>query len=139
LIGLSQLYTLNHPREKNRIKRNGNRVDDDDQRVQAATWRCVDGQPAPHFSRSCGCPRSENVFRCHEYQWYLIGVYYKSEQYLYNYGEAKRGSGVLPTSDHIYDLGPVTKTFVGTMLTEAVVEHKAKLTDDIRKYLPVPF
>jgi CubicO group peptidase (beta-lactamase class C family) len=65
-----------------------------------------------------------------------IGVYYKGAKYSYNYGEIKKGSGKLPTAETFHNLGSVAKTFITTMLAEAVIEHKAKLTDDIRKYLP---
>lgn len=65
-----------------------------------------------------------------------IGVYYKGAKYTYNYGEVRKGSGKLPTAETFYNLGSVAKTFVATVLAEAVVEQKAKLTDDIRKYLP---
>ncbi len=65
-----------------------------------------------------------------------IGICYNGVKYTYNYGEVKKGSGKLPTAETYYNLGSVAKTFIGTMLAEAVVEHKAKLTDDIRKYLP---
>ena len=65
-----------------------------------------------------------------------IGFYFKGSKYTYNYGEVKRGSGVLPTADNFYNLGSVAKTFITTMLAKAVVEHKVKLTDDIRNYLP---
>jgi CubicO group peptidase (beta-lactamase class C family) len=65
-----------------------------------------------------------------------IGIYDKGKTYTYNYGEVKKGSGILPTADNTYNIGSVAKTFVGTMLAEAVIEGKAKLDDDIRKYLP---
>jgi CubicO group peptidase (beta-lactamase class C family) len=65
-----------------------------------------------------------------------IGIYYNGSKYTYNYGEIKKGSGKLPTAATYYNLGSVAKTFIATMLAEAVVEHKANLTDDIRKYLP---
>ena len=65
-----------------------------------------------------------------------IGVYYKGAKYTYNYGEIKKSSSKLPTAETFYNLGSVAKTFITTILAEAVVEHKAKLTDDIRKYLP---
>jgi CubicO group peptidase (beta-lactamase class C family) len=55
---------------------------------------------------------------------------------VYHYGESIKGNGQLPRSDQFYNLGSVAKVFVGTMLAEAVVEKKAKLTDDIRLYLP---
>ncbi|MBS1738448.1 MAG: beta-lactamase family protein [Bacteroidetes bacterium] len=65
-----------------------------------------------------------------------IGIYFKGIKYTYNYGEVKRGSHILPTADNFYNLGSVAKPFISTMLAEAVIEKKAKLTDDIRKYLP---
>lgn len=65
-----------------------------------------------------------------------IGVYKNGQSRIYNYGESFKGSGRLPKPDQFFNLGSVAKTFVGTMLAEAVVEKKAKLTDDIRLYLP---
>lgn len=64
-----------------------------------------------------------------------IGIYDNGKTYTYDYGEVKKGSGILPTPDNTYNIGSVAKTFVGTMLAEAVVEGKVKLDDDIRKYL----
>ncbi len=65
-----------------------------------------------------------------------IGVYDNGRSYTYNYGEIKKGTGQLPKAGNIYNLGSVAKTFVGIMLAEAVIEGKANLTDDIRKFLP---
>jgi len=65
-----------------------------------------------------------------------IGVYKNGSSIVYNYGESVKGSGLLPKSNQFFNLGSVAKTFVGTMLAEAVIEKKAKLTDDIRLYLP---
>ncbi|MBX9732880.1 MAG: serine hydrolase, partial [Chitinophagaceae bacterium] len=68
-----------------------------------------------------------------------IGIFYKGKKYKYNYGEVIKGSGKLPTADNFYNLGSVAKTFVTTILAEAVVEKRVKLTDDIRKYLPTGY
>ncbi len=65
-----------------------------------------------------------------------IGICWHGKKYSYNYGEVKKGTGILPTADNFYNLGSVAKTFVATMLAEAVVEKKANLDDDIRKFLP---
>ncbi|PJJ61026.1 serine hydrolase domain-containing protein [Hymenobacter chitinivorans] len=65
-----------------------------------------------------------------------IGVYWQGQSYFYNYGEVTKGSGRLPTPATYYDLGSVAKTFVTTLLAQAVVDKKVQLTDDIRKYLP---
>jgi CubicO group peptidase (beta-lactamase class C family) len=65
-----------------------------------------------------------------------VGVYRGGHAMVYHYGESVKGGGQLPRSDQFYNLGSVAKVFVGTMLAEAVIEKKAKLTDDIRLYLP---
>lgn len=65
-----------------------------------------------------------------------IGIYDKGRFLTYNYGEVKKGSGKLPSSDNFYNIGSVSKTFVATMLAQAILEGKAGADDDIRKYLP---
>ena len=65
-----------------------------------------------------------------------IGVYKNGQSHVYNYGESVKGSGKLIRSNQLFNMGSVAKTFVGTMLAEAVIERKARLTDDIRRYLP---
>jgi len=65
-----------------------------------------------------------------------IGIYKNGISHIYNYGESIKGTGILPKPDQFFNLGSVAKTFVGTMLAEAVIEKKVKLTDDIRLYLP---
>ncbi|HWV72376.1 MAG TPA: serine hydrolase domain-containing protein [Pseudosphingobacterium sp.] len=68
-----------------------------------------------------------------------IGVFKDGKRVVYNYGERKRHSGVLPDSNSIYQIGSVAKTFVGILLSQAVVEKKIKLDDDIRNYLKDDF
>ncbi len=63
-----------------------------------------------------------------------IGVYYKSRKYTYNYGKANKGK--LASADNFYNIGSVAKTFVTTILAQAVVDKKLHLNDDIRKFLP---
>jgi CubicO group peptidase (beta-lactamase class C family) len=65
-----------------------------------------------------------------------IGIYQQGNTYCYDYGEVKRGGGKLPGPDNEYNIGSIAKTFVATMLAEAVVEGKVTLDDDIRTYLP---
>lgn len=64
-----------------------------------------------------------------------IGIYEYGKTYCYDYGEVKKGSGTIPTPENEYNIGSIAKTFVATMLAEAVVEGKVTLDDDIRKYL----
>jgi len=65
-----------------------------------------------------------------------IALYKNGRQYFYNYGEVERGSGRLPTATTYYNMGSVAKTFVATLLAQAVLDKKVQLTDDIRQYLP---
>jgi CubicO group peptidase (beta-lactamase class C family) len=65
-----------------------------------------------------------------------IGIYRNGVSHFYSYGESKKGTRQLIRADQYFNLGSVAKTYVGTMLAEAVIEKKANLNDDIRKYLP---
>jgi len=65
-----------------------------------------------------------------------IALSKNGRQYFYNYGEVEQGSGRLPTANTYYNMGSVAKTFVGTLLAQAVLDKKVQLTDDIRRYLP---
>lgn len=65
-----------------------------------------------------------------------IGIWQDGKYHSYNYGETRKGNGTLPTEDNVYNIGSIAKTFVGTLLAQAVVDGKIKLDDDIRKYLP---
>ncbi|WP_158538504.1 serine hydrolase domain-containing protein [Chitinophaga skermanii] len=64
-----------------------------------------------------------------------IGILRSGKKYVYNYG-AIRKNGPLPSADNIYVMGSIAKVFVGMMLSQAVVDKKAKFDDDVRKYLP---
>ena len=64
-----------------------------------------------------------------------IGVYYKGEEFIRHYGELDQGKKNPPTNQTLYDIGSVTKTFVGTLMAKAELEGKLSLDDDIRKYL----
>ena len=55
---------------------------------------------------------------------------------LYNYGETTKGQGQLPTSQTLYEIGSITKTFTATILASLVNQGKMSLNDPITKYLP---
>ena len=65
-----------------------------------------------------------------------IALYKGGKRYFYNYGEVEKGTGRRPTATTYYNMGSVAKTFVGTLLAQAVLDKKVQLTDDIRRYLP---
>jgi CubicO group peptidase (beta-lactamase class C family) len=65
-----------------------------------------------------------------------LGILKDNKITYYNYGETKRGNGVLPTGSNLFEIGSITKTFTATLLALYVNEGKVKLTDPITKYLP---
>ena len=66
----------------------------------------------------------------------VIGAVNHGQRHFYRYGENQKGSRQLTPAGLYYNIGSVAKTFVATILARAVVDQKAKLQDDIRKYLP---
>lgn len=65
-----------------------------------------------------------------------VGVFHNGKFHYYNYGETKKGNDTLPTSESIYEIGSITKTFTGLLLANAVVDGKINLQDPVNKYLP---
>lgn len=68
-----------------------------------------------------------------------IGIVLHGKYFTYHYGEVERNSKLLPTSQSLYEIGSMTKTFTGLLVAHAITEGKIKLNDDVRKYLPGSF
>jgi CubicO group peptidase (beta-lactamase class C family) len=64
-----------------------------------------------------------------------IGIYHKGEIATYNYGSTQLEKQELPTNRTLYEIGSISKTFMGTLLAKAVKDGKLKMNDDIRMYL----
>ncbi len=100
----------------------------------------------PHPPLSDNALRSKTDSTVHRYASYYmldsnavglsIGLIQNGKAFTYHYGEVKKGTRQLPTANSFYELGSIAKTFVATLLAQAVLHKKATLTDDIRKYLP---
>ncbi len=54
----------------------------------------------------------------------------------YNFGRIAHGTAAAPTPDTVYEIGSVAKTVTSLVLAHAVLEKKASVSDDIRRYLP---
>jgi CubicO group peptidase (beta-lactamase class C family) len=65
-----------------------------------------------------------------------IGILKDGKTSIYQYGEAKKGTGKLPNANSFFEIGSITKTFTATLLAWYVNEGKVKLTDPITMYLP---
>ena len=64
-----------------------------------------------------------------------IGVYKDGKTYTGYYGEIDPGKNNPPSDNSIYELASVTKSFTGILVSQAVLDAKITLDDDIRKYL----
>jgi D-alanyl-D-alanine-carboxypeptidase/D-alanyl-D-alanine-endopeptidase len=64
-----------------------------------------------------------------------VGLYYNGKNYTYNFGSVEKGKSLLPTANTLYELGSITKTFMGYLLAKAVIDKKAGMDDDVRTYL----
>ena len=53
-----------------------------------------------------------------------------------DFGTMEHGKARPPTPDTVYEIGSITKTFGSLLLAQAVVAGKARIDDDIRRYLP---
>lgn len=65
-----------------------------------------------------------------------IGIIKDDKTYIYQYGEAKKGSQRLPNPDSFFEIGSITKTFTATLLAMLANDNKVKLSDPITMYLP---
>ena len=64
-----------------------------------------------------------------------IAVVRGGRTWFYNYGVADRIGRAPMTSDTLFPIASVTKTFTGTLLADAQLDGKLKLDDDVRTYL----
>jgi CubicO group peptidase (beta-lactamase class C family) len=65
-----------------------------------------------------------------------IALHWKGKDFFYNYGEADKVKNIKTTRQSTYEIGSITKTFVGYLLAKAVGEKKIILSDPITNYLP---
>jgi CubicO group peptidase (beta-lactamase class C family) len=68
-----------------------------------------------------------------------IGILYRGSTSTYHFGSTEIGENKLPSDKTLYEIGSITKTMTGTLLAQAVIDKKAGLQDDIRKYLDSPY
>jgi CubicO group peptidase (beta-lactamase class C family) len=64
-----------------------------------------------------------------------IGIFKNEVISIYNYGTTQLEKQELPTNRTLYEIGSISKTFMGTLLARAVKDEKLKMNDDIRMYL----
>lgn len=64
-----------------------------------------------------------------------IGLYLKGDKFFAYYGELDKEKNNAPNDSTLYSIASVTKTMTGFIASNAVLEKKLNLEDDIRDYL----
>jgi D-alanyl-D-alanine-carboxypeptidase/D-alanyl-D-alanine-endopeptidase len=66
---------------------------------------------------------------------FVVGIYRGGQTQVIGYGETKKGRGIAPDGDTIYEIGSVSNAFTGVLLADLVERGRVKLGDPIQKYL----
>lgn len=64
-----------------------------------------------------------------------VAIHYKGEDIIYHFGELDQDTGNKPNDKTIYEIGSVSKTFIGTLVAIAELEGKLSIEDNVSKYL----
>jgi len=65
-----------------------------------------------------------------------VGLINEARTSVLNYGEIKKDSGIEPTSDTLYEIGSMTKTFTAILLAQLQNEGLLSIHDPVVKFLP---
>jgi len=65
-----------------------------------------------------------------------VGLISENDTRVFNYGEIKKDSGIEPTSDTLYEIGSMTKTFTTILAAQLQQEGLFSLNDPITNFLP---
>jgi CubicO group peptidase (beta-lactamase class C family) len=65
-----------------------------------------------------------------------IAVYIDGKTLFYNYGEVEKGTGHMPDSNTIYEIGSVTKVFTALLLADLEKKKIVRYTDPLSNFLP---
>ena len=67
---------------------------------------------------------------------FVVGIYKDGETQVIGYGKSRKGTGISPDGDTIYEIGAASMAFTGVLLADQVERGKVKLDDPMQKYLP---
>ena len=64
-----------------------------------------------------------------------IGIYDDGQRWFYNFGTQQIDGNRLPAKDTVYEIGAISRTLAGQLLSRAVVEGRANLDDEVARHL----
>ncbi|QEG32930.1 serine hydrolase [Bythopirellula goksoeyrii] len=67
---------------------------------------------------------------------FVVGIYKDGETQVIGYGETRKGKGIVPDGDTIYEIGSASMAFTGAILADLVEQGRVNLADPMQKYLP---
>ncbi|MBB2494796.1 class C beta-lactamase [Aquipseudomonas ullengensis] len=76
------------------------------------------------------------VMQQHQIPGLAIAITAQGQQRFYNYGVASRQTGQPISSDTLFEIGSISKTFTATLATYAQAKGQLSLDDKVGKYLP---
>lgn len=65
-----------------------------------------------------------------------VGLYYKGQDYYFNFGVANKSTSSPVTKNTIFELASVGKTLTATLLGICIEQNKCHLNDSVNRYIP---
>lgn len=65
-----------------------------------------------------------------------IGISVDGKEYFYNLGEIKKGTGLIPDENTVYEIGSISKTFAAILAVDFLNEEGISLETGVSAYLP---
>ena len=65
-----------------------------------------------------------------------IGISVDGKEYFYNLGEIKKGTGIIPDENTVYEIGSISKTFAAILTVDFLNKNGIDLDESIASYLP---
>jgi CubicO group peptidase (beta-lactamase class C family) len=65
-----------------------------------------------------------------------IGIFKDNQELYYGYGETKKGNGVIPNSETLYEIGSITKTFTALLMMDYLQSNSLSIECPINNLLP---
>ncbi len=81
-------------------------------------------------------PLARHVLADHIAVGFAVGIFKDGQTQVIPYGETKKGSGITPTGDTVYEIGSITKVFTGILLADLINRGIVKLDARVQDYLP---